>query len=99
MIHFPTRKSVHVNAIRSLRSHTSHPSTGGADAGTLHRPASRALKTSPLSRVLGLLPESDTSSAEYNIRVNTVHPCGVATPMIFNEAVAKNMVEHPEGNI
>lgn len=39
-----------------------------------------------------------TSLAEKNIRVNTVHPCGVATPMILNEVVAQNLVEHPEGN-
>ena len=39
-----------------------------------------------------------TTLAEKNIRVNTVHPSGVATPMILNEAVAQNMVDHPEGN-
>jgi hypothetical protein len=27
-----------------------------------------------------------------------VHPCGVATPMILNEVVAQNLVEHPEGS-
>ena len=39
-----------------------------------------------------------TTLAEKNIRVNTVHPSGVATPMILNEAVAQNVLEHPEGN-
>lgn len=48
--------------------------------------------------VVGLMRYYATSLAEKNIRVNTVHPSGVATPMILNEAVAQNMVEHPEGN-
>jgi SDR family mycofactocin-dependent oxidoreductase len=48
--------------------------------------------------VVGLMRYYATSLAEKNIRVNTVHPSGVATPMIFNEAVERNMVEHPEGN-
>ena len=39
-----------------------------------------------------------TSLAEKNIRVNTVHPTGVATPMLLNEAVAQHMAEYPEGN-
>ena len=39
-----------------------------------------------------------TSLGEKSIRVNTVHPSGVATPMILNEAVAQNIAEHPEGN-
>jgi SDR family mycofactocin-dependent oxidoreductase len=48
--------------------------------------------------VVGLMRYFATSLAEKNIRVNTVHPCGVATPMILNEAVARNMVDNPEGN-
>ena len=48
--------------------------------------------------VVGLMRVYATSLAEANIRVNTVHPCGVSTPMIMNEAVAQNMIEHPEGN-
>jgi SDR family mycofactocin-dependent oxidoreductase len=48
--------------------------------------------------VVGLMRYYATTLAEKNIRVNTVHPCGVATPMIVNDAVARNMVEHPEGN-
>ena len=35
--------------------------------------------------------------AEKNIRVNSVHPGGVATPMIVNEEVAQFIAEHPEG--
>jgi NAD(P)-dependent dehydrogenase (short-subunit alcohol dehydrogenase family) len=34
--------------------------------------------------------------AEKNIRVNTVHPTGVATPMIVNEQFEKHFVEHPD---
>jgi SDR family mycofactocin-dependent oxidoreductase len=48
--------------------------------------------------VVGLMRYYATALAEKNIRVNTVHPSGVATPMIMNEAVAQNMAEHPEGN-
>ena len=48
--------------------------------------------------VIGLMRCYATSLAEKNIRVNTVHPTGVATPMIVNEGVAREMAEHPEGN-
>jgi SDR family mycofactocin-dependent oxidoreductase len=48
--------------------------------------------------VVGLMRYYATTLAEKNIRVNTVHPSGVATPMIMNEAVAQNMADHPEGN-
>ena len=48
--------------------------------------------------VVGLMRYYATSLAEKNFRVNTVHPSGVATPMIMNEAVAQNMADHPEGN-
>jgi SDR family mycofactocin-dependent oxidoreductase len=48
--------------------------------------------------VVGLMRYYATTLAEKNIRVNTVHPSGVATPMILNEPVARNVAEHPEGN-
>ena len=38
--------------------------------------------------VVGLMRYFATSLAEKNIRVNSVHPGGVATPMIYNEAMA-----------
>jgi SDR family mycofactocin-dependent oxidoreductase len=41
--------------------------------------------------VVGLMHYFATSLAEQNIRVNTVHPCGVATPMILNEAGVSTM--------
>jgi NAD(P)-dependent dehydrogenase (short-subunit alcohol dehydrogenase family) len=34
--------------------------------------------------------------AEKNIRVNTVHPSGVATPMVINEPTHQFTAEHPE---
>lgn len=49
--------------------------------------------------VVGLMRYYATTLAEKNIRVNSVHPCGVASPMLINEAVAQHMTEHPEGNI
>jgi NAD(P)-dependent dehydrogenase (short-subunit alcohol dehydrogenase family) len=48
--------------------------------------------------VVGLMRYFATTLAEKNIRVNAVHPCGVATPMLLNEAVAQRMAEYPEGN-
>jgi NAD(P)-dependent dehydrogenase (short-subunit alcohol dehydrogenase family) len=48
--------------------------------------------------VVGLMRYFATTLAEKNIRVNSVHPCGVATPMLLNEAVAQRMAEYPEGN-
>lgn len=47
--------------------------------------------------VVGLMRYYATSLAEKNIRVNTVHPTGVNTPMIVNEPFAQLMAEHPEG--
>ncbi len=37
-----------------------------------------------------------TSLAEKNIRVNSVHPGGVATPMIINEAMGLLVGDQPE---
>jgi NAD(P)-dependent dehydrogenase (short-subunit alcohol dehydrogenase family) len=48
--------------------------------------------------VVGLMRYYATSLAKQNSRVNTVHPCGVATPMILNEVVAPIMAESSEGN-
>ena len=47
--------------------------------------------------VVGLMRYYATTLAEKNVRVNTVHPTGVATPMILNEPFAQLMAEHPEG--
>jgi SDR family mycofactocin-dependent oxidoreductase len=49
--------------------------------------------------VVGLMRYFATTLAEKNIRVNAVHPCGVATPMLLNEPVAQRMAEFSEGNI
>jgi SDR family mycofactocin-dependent oxidoreductase len=46
--------------------------------------------------VVGLMRYYATALAEKNIRVNTVHPTGVATPMIVNEQFEKHFAEHPE---
>jgi SDR family mycofactocin-dependent oxidoreductase len=48
--------------------------------------------------VVGLTRYYATSLAEKNIRVNSVNPTGVATPMLLNEPAAQHMAEHPEGN-
>jgi SDR family mycofactocin-dependent oxidoreductase len=45
--------------------------------------------------VIGLMRHFARSLAEKHIRVNTVHPGGVATPMVLNEALAEWAGEHP----
>ncbi|UXA20699.1 mycofactocin-coupled SDR family oxidoreductase [Mycobacterium sp. SMC-4] len=45
--------------------------------------------------VVGLMRHFARSLAEKNIRVNSVHPGGVATPMVLNEALADWVGEHP----
>jgi NAD(P)-dependent dehydrogenase (short-subunit alcohol dehydrogenase family) len=45
--------------------------------------------------VIGVMRHFAIALAEKNIRVNTVHPGGVATPMIYNEAMAAWSAEHP----
>jgi SDR family mycofactocin-dependent oxidoreductase len=46
--------------------------------------------------VIGVMRHYATTLAEKNIRVNSVHPGGVATPMIINEAMARLIGEDPE---
>ena len=46
--------------------------------------------------VVGLMRYYATSLAEKNIRVNTLHPTGVATPMLLNEPIDRFFQDHPE---
>ena len=46
--------------------------------------------------VVGLMRYYATSLAAHSIRVNTVHPTGVATPMLVNEGVSDFFATHPE---
>jgi SDR family mycofactocin-dependent oxidoreductase len=46
--------------------------------------------------VVGLMRYYASALAEKNIRVNTVHPTGVATPMLINDYVEQYMGQHPE---
>ncbi len=50
----------------------------------------------PNTASMGLMRYYATSLAEKNIRVNTVHPSGVATPMIINDAIGLYFGDHPE---
>jgi SDR family mycofactocin-dependent oxidoreductase len=45
--------------------------------------------------VVGIMRHFARSLAERNIRVNSVHPGGVATPMVLNEAMADWVGRHP----
>jgi len=46
--------------------------------------------------VIGVMRHFATSLAEKNIRVNSVHPGGVATPMTLNAAMGRLIGEQPE---
>lgn len=48
--------------------------------------------------VVGLMRSAANAYAQYNIRVNSVHPTGVATPMILNEFTANSMRDNPKGS-
>jgi NAD(P)-dependent dehydrogenase (short-subunit alcohol dehydrogenase family) len=45
--------------------------------------------------VVGLMRYYANALGEKNIRVNTVHPAGVASPMIINEAVNQLIADQP----
>ncbi len=45
--------------------------------------------------VVGLMRSAANAYAPHQIRVNSVHPSGVATPMILNDFVVKRMMENP----
>ncbi|WP_166903988.1 mycofactocin-coupled SDR family oxidoreductase [Mycobacterium sp. DL440] len=47
--------------------------------------------------VVGLMRSAAFAYAQHSIRVNSVHPTGVATPMIFNEHMAELFAANPEG--
>jgi SDR family mycofactocin-dependent oxidoreductase len=46
--------------------------------------------------VVGLMRLYANALAPHRIRVNTLHPTGVNTPMIVNDAFARYMQEHPD---
>jgi SDR family mycofactocin-dependent oxidoreductase len=52
--------------------------------------------TAAKTGVIGVMRYFATSLAEKNIRVNCVHPGGVATPMIINEAMGRLIGDQPE---
>jgi NAD(P)-dependent dehydrogenase (short-subunit alcohol dehydrogenase family) len=45
--------------------------------------------------VVGLMRAFATNLAQHNIRVNSVHPTGVNTPMVVNEVMARFLAEDP----
>ena len=52
--------------------------------------------TSAKHGAIGVMRHYATSLAEKNIRVNSLHPGGVATPMIINEAMGRLVGDQPE---
>jgi SDR family mycofactocin-dependent oxidoreductase len=62
---------------------------GGASAGgQAYTAAKHAL--------VGLMRNFALNYAQHGIRVNTVHPTGVATPMVLNETLQRILTETPE---
>ncbi|HEY1968987.1 MAG TPA: mycofactocin-coupled SDR family oxidoreductase [Pseudonocardia sp.] len=59
-------------------------STAGGEAYTASKHA-----------VVGLMRNFATNLAKHNIRVNTVHPTGVATPMIMNDTMQAVLADTP----
>ena len=49
--------------------------------------------------VVGLMRSAASAFGPHKIRVNSVHPGGVATPMILNEFVAAKMMESPNPSV
>ena len=49
--------------------------------------------------VIGVMRHFARSLAEKNIRVNSVHPGGVATPMVLNQAMADWSGDHPSFSV
>ncbi|MDT5003404.1 MAG: hypothetical protein QOJ24_580 [Mycobacterium sp.] len=45
--------------------------------------------------IVGLMRSAAYAYAEHGIRVNTVHPTGVATPMVLNEHMGRVFLENP----
>ena len=48
--------------------------------------------------VVGLMRSAANAYGAHNIRVNSVHPTGVATPMIFNDHMARVFEADPNGS-
>ncbi|ANI42508.1 mycofactocin-coupled SDR family oxidoreductase [Mycolicibacterium vaccae] len=48
--------------------------------------------------IVGLMRSAANAYAQQNIRVNSIHPTGVATPMIFNDHMARVFEANPEGS-
>ncbi|OBG83783.1 3-ketoacyl-ACP reductase [Mycobacterium sp. E802] len=48
--------------------------------------------------VVGLMRSAAYAYAQHSIRVNSVHPTGVATPMIFNEHMARVFEANPDSS-
>jgi SDR family mycofactocin-dependent oxidoreductase len=48
--------------------------------------------------VVGLMRSAANAYAQHNIRVNSIHPTGVATPMIINEHMAQRFAANPDAS-
>lgn len=48
--------------------------------------------------IVGLMRSAANAYAQHGIRVNSVHPTGVATPMILNEHMARTFADNPDAS-
>jgi SDR family mycofactocin-dependent oxidoreductase len=71
-------------------------STAGIRGIRTHLEAGSAGYVAAKHAVVGLMRMYANLLAEHSIRVNTVHPTGVATPMVCNAAFDEFASEHPE---
>ncbi|XVQ11930.1 mycofactocin-coupled SDR family oxidoreductase [Spirillospora sp. CA-255316] len=93
----------------TVRAAIPHVQAGGRGGAIVITSSTAGLRTGPSDGnpglagyvaskhgVVGLMRLWANAYAAENIRFNTVHPCGVATPMVTNEAFANYVQEVPE---
>jgi NAD(P)-dependent dehydrogenase (short-subunit alcohol dehydrogenase family) len=71
-------------------------STAGLRGITTHHEAGSVGYATAKHGVVGMMRAYANLLGKHNIRVNTVHPTGVNSPMIVNDQFAQFTAEHPE---
>lgn len=91
------------NTVRPAIDHLTAHGDGGSIIITSSTAGLRALGRGTASTlgyvaskhaVVGMMREWAIALGHHNIRVNTIHPTGVLTPMVMNEAFGKYVTEH-----
>ena len=71
-------------------------STSGLSGGFTSKEAGTAGYAAGKHGVVGLMRVYANILASHRIRVNTIHPCGVNTPMVVNELFSTYVEDYPE---